>query len=77
MIPHSPTPDWGKSQFDKIVKCDDPEALQALLELLAVIAPTEQEEKYKYEIAWAVIQHGYRRTADCDKSCRRYLGIVA
>jgi len=76
MIPQSPTSDWAKSRIDVIVPRDDPEALDALLELLAAVAPTQEEEKYKHELAWAAIDHGYKRTKDCCDSCRRYLGIA-
>jgi hypothetical protein len=76
MIPHAPTPDWAKSRIDLIVPRDDPKALDALLELLAAIAPTQDEEKYKHEIAWAAIAHGYKKTQDCYEACQRYLGVA-
>jgi hypothetical protein len=63
--------------MDRIMKTDDPDMLDALLELLAVVAPTEEEEKYKHEMAWAAIDHGYKRTDDCRKSGRRYLGVAS
>jgi hypothetical protein len=76
MMPHSPTPDWARSRIDLIVPSDDPRALDALLELLAAIAPTVEEEKYKNELACAAIDHGYKRTEDCRLSGRRYLGMA-
>jgi hypothetical protein len=77
MMPHTPTPDWAISCMERIMKSDDPDQLDALLELLAAIAPTEGEEKYKHEIAWAAIDHGYKRTEHCRKSGRRYLGVAS
>lgn len=76
MVPHTPTPAWIESCMDRITKGYDPDALDALLDLLATIAPTEDEEKYKHELAWIAIQHGYRQTEDCSKSCYRYLGVA-
>lgn len=77
MPSHLPTPEWAEVCIDRIVKNDDPDQLDALLELLAAIAPTKKEEKYKNEIAWAAIDYGYKKTDDCRKSCRKYLGVAA
>lgn len=77
MVPHSLTPDWAVSCVKRIIKTDDPDQLDALLELLAGIAPTEEEEKYKYDVAWAAIDFAYQGTADCHISCRQYLGVAS
>jgi hypothetical protein len=71
----SPSPEWAVALMDKIIPTDDQEALQALLELLAGIAPTSEEEKYKHDAALAAIDYGYRKTVDCDNACARYVGI--
>lgn len=76
MSSHLPSPEWAESCIDRIIKSDDPDQLDALLELLAAIAPTFNEEKYKHDLAWAAIDYGYRQTDDCRKSCRRYLGVA-
>lgn len=70
---HEATPDWAESCIDRILTGDDPDQLNALLELLAAIAPTFTEEKYKHEIAWAAIHYGYKKTEHCRDSCRRYV----
>lgn len=76
MVPHTPTPEWAIYCMNRITKGYDPDSLDALLDLLAAIAPTIDEEKYKHAVAWAAIRHGYKQTEDCDKSCLRYLGIA-
>jgi hypothetical protein len=76
MTPHTPTPEWAITRFNEVVQDDDPERLDAFLHLMASVAPTEQENKLKHEIAWAVIDYGYRKTRDCQEACRRYLGVA-
>lgn len=76
MIPHAPTPDWAKRCVDRIVKTDDPDMLDALMELLAAVAPTEDEEKYKSEVAWAAIDHAFTMSEHCRRSCRQHLGVA-
>lgn len=77
MIPQSPTPDWAVTKFRQVINdIDDPETLDAALELLAALAPTKEQDKFKYEAAWAAIDFGYCRTTDLHKSAQRYLGVA-
>lgn len=76
MASQIPTPEWAESKIDQIRNGNPEEQLDAVLELLAVVAPTLKEQKYKHEIAWAAIDYGYKQTEDCRKSCRRYLGVA-
>lgn len=74
--PQSLSPDWAITCVDRIIKDDDPDQLDALLELLAGVAPTEEQDKYKHEAAWAAIEHGYKQTRDLPRAARAYLGIA-
>ena len=76
MASQIPTPEWAESKIDQIRNGNPEEQLDAVLELLAAIAPTHKEQKYKHEIAWAAIDYGYTKTDDCRKSCRRYLDVA-
>lgn len=77
MTPHAPSPDWARQRIDTILNdTDDPEVLDALLELLAALAPTEDQDKFKHEAAWAAIERGYFRTEDARLAARRYLGVA-
>lgn len=77
MVPQSPTPDWAVEKFRKVIDdIDDPEVLDAALELLAALAPTKEQDKFKHEAAWAAITDGYSRTADVRVAAERYLGIA-
>lgn len=76
MKPHSLSPDWAISCFDRIVKDHDPDAVDALMELLAGIAPTEEQDKYKCDAAWAAIYHGYKQSGDLTRAAREYLGVA-
>lgn len=76
LAPHHPTPEWAVACLDRILKTDDPDALDALLVLLVGLAPTEEEERFKHDAAWAAIEYGYRKTGDCDESCRKYVGLA-
>ena len=79
MIPQVPTPEWAIECFDRVVRCDDPEIIDALLELLAGIAPdgdwdhADENKPYKYDAAWAAIQYGFRKTIHCEEACREHL----
>lgn len=76
-IPHSPTPDWATEKIRTLINSnDDPEVLIAVLELLAAVAPTRDQDKFKYEAAWAAIDEGYTRTEACRQSSRRYFSAA-
>jgi len=77
MIPQNPSPAWAEECIDRIIKGHDPDQIDALMGLLAVVSPTETEEKYKHEIAWAAISHAYKHTDDFYESCRRHVLGVA
>ena len=74
-VPRIPTTEWAVACFERIYKDDDPEQLDALLELLGGLCPTLEEAKHKHDVTWDVIEYGYRKTPDCDLAARRYLGV--
>lgn len=85
MIPHKPTPDWAVSCMKRITKFDDPEVLQAALELVTALGGLHLEEDERIhpmsvgvraDAAQAAVDFGYRKTEHCDQSCREYLGIA-
>lgn len=77
MTSHAPTPDWVVEQLDLIFQyAEDPEVVDALIRLLAALAPSEEQDKFKHEAAWAGIVHGYKKTPDVHDAARRYLGIA-
>lgn len=77
MTSHSPTPDWAVSKIKTALdNSDEPEGLDAILELLAAVAPTQEQDKFKYEAAWAAIEYGYKRTSDVKLAARKYLGVA-
>lgn len=55
---------------------EDPEVIDAIIGLLAALTPTEEQDKFKHEAAWAAIVHGYKKTRDVHDAARRYLGIA-
>lgn len=72
-IPRSPTPDWAVSKIKTLIEnCDEPEALEAALELVAAVCCAEDQDKFKHEAAWAALNYGYCLTDDCKQSSRRY-----
>jgi hypothetical protein len=73
MNPRSLTPDWAVSCMMRITKYDDPDLLDAVLEL---IAGTSDFSGDKGDCARAALDYGYRLTADCEKHCVEYLGIA-
>lgn len=76
-IPRSPTPGWAEEKIRTLLENnDEPEVLEAVLELLAAIAPTKEQDKFKHEAAWAAIDLGYCRTEDCRASSRRYFSAA-
>lgn len=76
MIPERPSPEWAINCLDRILTTDDPDVLEAVLELLAGLVPTETENKYKYDAACAAIDYGYSKTEHCRRSGRQYLGLA-
>lgn len=73
MQPHPLTPDWAISCMKRITKYDDPDLLEAALELLAGVSDMHGE---KGDCAQAAMDYGYRQTVDCEKHCVEYLGIA-
>ena len=77
MVPQSPTPEWAVSTVREYIDdIDDPRALDVALAILAAVAPTKEQDKFKHEAAWAAIIYGYKRTADVREAAKRYLGIA-
>lgn len=76
-IPHSPTPDWAAGKIQTVIDNSEPEALEAALELLAAVCPTEDQDKFKHEAAWAAIDLGYQHTEDCKRSARRHFSAAS
>lgn len=72
-IPHSPTPDWALERIKVFINNnDEPEVLEAILELIAAVCASEAQDKFKYEAAWAAIDYGYCRTDDCKQQARKH-----
>ena len=76
MLPHAPTPEWAVSCMDRILKYDDADLLDAVLELLATVASDKDADKFKYEAAWAAIDYGFTKTEGLRPAARRYLGVA-
>lgn len=76
-IPRSPTPDWAVSKIKTLIdNCDEPEALESVLEVLAAVCATADQDKFKHEAAWAAIDEGYHYLEDCKQSARRYFSAA-
>lgn len=73
MHPHPLTPEWAISCMQRITKYDDPDLLDAALELLAGTCDLTGD---KGDCAQAALDYGYRQTVDCEKHCHEYLGIA-
>jgi hypothetical protein len=73
MQPHSLTPDWAISCVDRITKFDDPDVLDAMIELVAGVF---DERGDKCDCALAALEYAYRKTHDCEQHCQEYLGIA-
>jgi hypothetical protein len=59
--------------MNRITKYDDPDVLEAALELVAGVCDLTGE---KGDCAQAALDYGYRKTEDCEKHCLEYLGIA-
>lgn len=82
-IPHSPTPEWAVSCMERIVKLDDPDVLDAVLDLLVGVSGLNDKERLqpahlaiRDDAAMAAIDFGYRRTETCERHCHEDLGIA-
>lgn len=85
MLPHKPSPDWAVSCMKRITKFDDPDVLQAALELVTALGGLNLEEDerslpmnvgVRADAAQAAVDFGYRKTTHCDQSEREYLGLA-
>lgn len=83
MASHAPTPDRAVILMERITKFDDPELLEAVLELVTVVSGLDDGERRKpghaakrEDAARAALDFGYRKTVDCDRHCEEYLGIA-
>lgn len=75
-IPRSPTPDWAVNKIKTLRDNCEPEGFEAALELVAAVCPTVDQDKFKYEAAWAAIDEGYHYLEDCKHSARRYFSAA-
>jgi len=73
MTSHPLTPDCAVSCMKRIIKYDDPDLLDAALELIAGVSDFTGE---KGDCAQAALDYGYRQTEDCERHCQEYLGIA-
>lgn len=85
MTPHLPTPDWAVSLMKRITKYDDPDVLDAALEIVTVLGGLNigEEERIdkrsvdmRADAAQAAVDFGYRKTEDCENHCKQYLSIA-
>lgn len=74
MDPHPLTPDWAVSCMERINKFDDPDVLDAVLELVAGVYDVTG---VKGDCAEAAMDFGYRKTDHCQKQGRDYLGLAS
>lgn len=78
-----PTPDWAISCMERITKFDDPDVLEAALELVVGLSGLNDTARAapshtaaREDSARAALDFGYRRTVDCERHCEEYLGIA-
>ena len=85
MSPHSPTPDWAQSCMRRITKFDDPDLLDAVLDLVVGLSGlnVSDQERASFEhlalrtdAAQAALDFGYRQTGHCQRGEEEYLGIA-
>lgn len=75
MLPRITNPEWATLCFDLIVPDDDPKRVDALIHLIAGLAPSEEENRQKSEVAWALIEYGFRKLPECGIAARKHLGV--
>lgn len=75
-LPQIPTSEWAIACFDRIYTGGNPDQLDAILELLGGLLPTQEESKHKHEVTWDVIDYAYGKTSDREEAARRYLGLT-
>lgn len=83
MAPQSLTPDRAISLMRIANKYDDPELLDAVLELVTGSSGLNDKERcdprhvaQRHDFARAALDFGYRQTTDCNQHCEEYLGIA-
>jgi hypothetical protein len=77
MIPQSPTPERAVHCMKRILKYDDQDVLDAVMELLGTVAANQESDKFKHEAAWAAIDYAFTQNAVAvRKASRDYLGIA-
>lgn len=85
MSPHDPTPDWAISCMERITKFDDPDLLDAVLDLVVGVSGLNLSDRNRFDpenirlrqdAAMAAVDIGYRKTAHCQRGEEEYLGIA-
>lgn len=77
MIPQSPTPERAVKCMKHVAKYGDQELLDAVMELIATVAPDKDSDKFKYEAAWAAIDYGFTQSPSAvRKAAQEYLGVA-
>lgn len=69
--------------MERILKFDDPEVLDAVLDLLIGVSGLNDKERsvpshiaIREDSVRAAVEFGYRKTEDCEHHCLEYLGIA-
>jgi hypothetical protein len=77
MIPQSPTPERAIHCMSRILKYDDPDVVDAVMELLASVAASKEGDKFRYEAAWAAIDYAFtKHPVALRKASTDYLGVA-
>lgn len=78
-----PTPEWAIARIEIVTKFDDPEVLEAALELLVALTGLNDRDRHlpdhvanRDDAARAAIDFAYRRTPTCGRHCEEDLGIA-
>jgi len=81
--PTHPTPDWAVSCMKRIMKFDDPDLLDATLDLVVGLTGLNDVDRgepshvaVRDDAARAAVHFGYRQTEDCYRHCEEDLGIA-
>lgn len=71
-MPQELSPDWAVSCMERINKFDDPDVLDAVMELVNGV---HCERGNKGDAAQAALRWAYQQTPHCAERCREYLAL--
>jgi hypothetical protein len=83
LVLHNPTPDWAESCMKRIMKFDDPDVLDAAIEIVVGLTGLNDPKRadasriaLRDDAARAAVHFGYRQTQECYRHCEEDLGIA-